>query len=459
MNSLILVAAGEGRRFGAAGNKLLAEVGGRPLIEMTLHHVMQSSFLDEVILVTTPEERDIFSDIVHRVAGGIPVHFADGGRTRMESVAKGLGAISEKAEIVLVHDGARPGVTGADFDRLISVISKETPAALFALDCVDTIKETDETGRVTRTPCRERLKRAQTPQGARANIFRDCMARALSEHWDVTDDASLLEKCGVPVLCLPGREEFFKVTFPEDAKRIEKTEAGSSPPFRVGQGYDIHRFAPDRPPFRVGQGYDIHRFAPDRPPFRVGQGYDIHRFAPDRPPFRVGQGYDIHRFAPDRPPFRVGQGYDIHRFAPDRPLVLGGVKIRETDGLLGHSDADVLIHAVMDALLGAAGLPDIGHWFPDTDARFAGVSSLALLERVRETIEKAGHSVGNLDVTVLAEAPKLAPHKEKMKENLANALQISPRQISVKATTNETLGAIGRREGIAAMAVALLFQK
>ncbi len=387
MNSLILVAAGEGRRFGAAGNKLLAEVGGRPLIEMTLHHVMQSSFLDEVILVTTPEERDIFSDIVHRVAGGIPVHFADGGRTRMESVAKGLGAVSEKAEIVLVHDGARPGVTGADFDRLISVISKETPAALFALDCVDTIKETDETGRVTRTPCRERLKRAQTPQGARANIFRDCMARALSEHWDVTDDASLLEKCGVPVLCLPGREEFFKVTFPEDAKRIEKTEAGSSPPFRVGQGYDIHRFA------------------------------------------------------------------------ADRPLVLGGVKIRETDGLLGHSDADVLIHAVMDALLGAAGLPDIGHWFPDTDARFAGVSSLALLERVRETIEKAGHSVGNLDVTVLAEAPKLAPHKEKMKENLANALQISPRQISVKATTNETLGAIGRREGIAAMAVALLFQK
>ncbi len=423
MNSLILVAAGEGRRFGAAGNKLLAEVGGRPLIEMTLHHVMQSSFLDEVILVTTPEERDVFSDIVHRVAGGIPVHFADGGRTRMESVAKGLGAVSEKAEIVLVHDGARPGVTGADFDRLISVISEETPAALFALDCVDTIKETDETGRVTRTPCRERLKRAQTPQGARANIFRDCMARALSEHWDVTDDASLLEKCGVPVLCLPGREEFFKVTFPEDAKRIEKTEAGSSPPFRVGQGYDIHRFAPDRPPFRVGQGYDIHRFAPDRPPFRVGQGYDI------------------------------------HRFAPDRPLVLGGVKIRETDGLLGHSDADVLIHAVMDALLGAAGLPDIGHWFPDTDARFAGVSSLALLERVRKTIEKAGHSVGNLDVTVLAEAPKLAPHKEKMKENLANALQISPRQISVKATTNETLGAIGRREGIAAMAVALLFQK
>ncbi len=387
MNSLILVAAGEGRRFGAAGNKLLAEVGGRPLIEMTLHHVMQSSFLDEVILVTTPEERDIFSGIVHRVAGRIPVHFADGGRTRMESVAKGLGAVSEKAEIVLVHDGARPGVTGADFDRLISVISEETPAALFALDCVDTIKETDETGRVTRTPCRERLKRAQTPQGARANIFRDCMARALSEHWDVTDDASLLEKCGVPVLCLPGREEFFKVTFPEDAKRIEKTEAGSSPPFRVGQGYDIHRFA------------------------------------------------------------------------ADRPLVLGGVKIRETDGLLGHSDADVLIHAVMDAFLGAAGLPDIGHWFPDTDARFAGVSSLALLERVRETIEKAGYSVGNLDVTVLAEAPKLAPHKEKMKENLANALQISPRQISVKATTNETLGAIGRREGIAAMAVVLLFQK
>ena len=387
MNSLILVAAGEGRRFGAAGNKLLAEVGGRPLIEMTLHHVMQSSFLDEVILVTAPEEREIFSDIVRRVAGEIPVRFADGGRTRTESVAHGLAMVSEASDVVLIHDGARPGVTGADFDRLISVISEETPAALYAADCVDTIKETDASGRVVRTPCRSRLKRAQTPQGARTNIFRECMARALREHWDVTDDASLLEKCGVPVLCIPGREEFFKVTFPEDAKRLETAEAGSSPPFRVGQGYDIHRFA------------------------------------------------------------------------ADRPLVLGGVKIRETDGLLGHSDADVLIHAAMDTLLGAAGLPDIGHWFPDTDARWEGVSSLVLLEKVRDILDEAGWRVGNLDVTVLAEAPKLAPHKEKMKENLADALRISPGQVSVKATTNEKLGAIGREEGIAAMAVALLFQK
>ncbi len=384
MNSLILAAAGEGRRFGAAGNKLLAEVRGRPIIEMTLHHVMQSSFLDEVILVTTPEERAAFSDIVRRVGGRIPVRFADGGRTRTESVANGLAAVSEKADIVLVHDGARPGVTGADFDRLISAISDEAPAALFAVDCVDTIKETDETGHVVRTPCRSRLKRAQTPQGARATVFRECMARALRENTEVTDDASVLEACGVPVLCLPGREEFFKVTFPEDR---EKMETGSSPPVRIGQGYDIHRFA------------------------------------------------------------------------ANRPLILGGVRIREKDGLLGHSDADVLVHAVMDALLGAAGQPDIGHWFPDTDARFAGVSSLTLLERVREIIDKAGWRVGNIDVTVLAEAPKLAPYKETMRENLAAALQISPGQISVKATTNEKLGAIGRGDGIAATAVAVLFQK
>ncbi len=384
MNSLILAAAGEGRRFGAAGNKLLAEVRGRPIIELTLHHVMQSSFLDEVILVTTPEERAAFSDIVRRVGGRIPVRFADGGRTRTESVANGLAMVSEKADIVLVHDGARPGVTGVDFDRLISAISDETPAALFAVDCVDTIKETDETGHVVRTPPRNRLKRAQTPQGARATVFRECMAWALREKTAVTDDASVLEACGVPVLCLPGREEFFKVTFPEDR---EKMETGSSPPFRIGQGYDIHRFA------------------------------------------------------------------------ANRPLILGGVRIREKDGLLGHSDADVLVHAVMDALLGAAGQPDIGHWFPDTDARFAGVSSLTLLERVREIIDKAGWRVGNIDATVLAESPKLAPYKETMRENLASALQISPGQISAKATTNEKLGAIGRGEGIAATAVALLFQK
>jgi 2-C-methyl-D-erythritol 4-phosphate cytidylyltransferase / 2-C-methyl-D-erythritol 2,4-cyclodiphosphate synthase len=387
MNSLILVAAGEGRRFGAGGNKLLAEVCGMPLIEMTLRHVMQSSFLDEVILVTVPKEREMFSDIVRRVGGSLSVRFADGGRTRTESVAHGLAMVSDDAEIVLVHDGARPGVAGADFDRLISVIEEGAPAALFAVDCVDTIKETDETGYVVRTLCRSRLKRAQTPQGARALIFRECMARALRENVEVTDDASVLEACGVPVRCVPGQEEFFKVTFPEDAKRMEKTEAEGSPPFRIGQGYDIHCFA------------------------------------------------------------------------ADRPLVLGGVKIRETDGLLGHSDADVLIHAVMDALLGAAGLPDIGHWFPDTDARFAGVSSLVLLERVREIIEKAGYKTGNLDVTILAETPKISPYKEKMRENLAKVLQILPDQISVKATTNEKLGAIGRREGIAAMAVALLFRK
>ena len=158
------------------------------------------------------------------------------------------------------------------------------------------------------------------------------------------------------------------------------------------------------------------------------------------------------------PNIRIGQGYDIHRFCETRPLVLGGVLIREKDGLLGHSDADVLVHAVMDALLGAVGLPDIGHWFPDTDIRYAGISSLYLLKRVSEILRKYGFFVGNIDSTILAEEPKMAPYIEEMRQNLADVLHISSARITIKATTNETLGAVGRKEGMAAMAVALVYK-
>lgn len=150
----------------------------------------------------------------------------------------------------------------------------------------------------------------------------------------------------------------------------------------------------------------------------------------------------------------VGIGYDIHRFVQGRPLILGGVEIAHTHGLDGHSDADVLSHAIADAVLGALGLPDIGHHFPPGDPACAGICSLEILATCREFAAKSGATVVNIDSTLVAEAPKILPHREAMRRNIADALGIAPERVGIKATTNEMLGAIGRREGIAAMAVA-----
>ena len=154
--------------------------------------------------------------------------------------------------------------------------------------------------------------------------------------------------------------------------------------------------------------------------------------------------------------FRIGHGYDVHKLVADRRLILGGVEIPHTVGLLGHSDADVLVHALMDALLGAAALGDIGHLFPDSDPAYAGADSLKLLRAVMERIRAGGYAVSNVDCTVLAQAPKLAPHILTMRERLAAAMGVAVGQVSVKATTEEGLGFTGAKEGIAAHAVALL---
>ena len=154
--------------------------------------------------------------------------------------------------------------------------------------------------------------------------------------------------------------------------------------------------------------------------------------------------------------FRIGQGYDAHRLAEGRRLVLGGVEIPFAKGLLGHSDADVLTHAVMDALLGAAGLGDIGQSFPDTSILYKDACSIELLRQVKAQLEENGWRVENIDSTIIAQAPKLSPHREKMRENIANALDIPPSAVNIKATTEEGLGFTGLGEGMAAQAICLI---
>jgi len=150
----------------------------------------------------------------------------------------------------------------------------------------------------------------------------------------------------------------------------------------------------------------------------------------------------------------IGFGYDVHRFEEGRPLILGGVEIPHTHGLAGHSDADVLCHAIADAVLGAMGLPDIGHYFPPGDPECLNISSLKILEKAAALCREQGYTLVNIDSTLVAEAPKILPHREAMKANIGRALGLDPARVGIKATTNETMGFVGRREGIAAIATA-----
>lgn len=156
---------------------------------------------------------------------------------------------------------------------------------------------------------------------------------------------------------------------------------------------------------------------------------------------------------------RIGHGYDVHRLTEGRPLILGGVDIPHETGLLGHSDADVLVHAIMDSMLGALALGDIGKHFPDTDENYKGADSIELLRKVTKIIENHGYAVSNIDSTILAQAPKLAPYIDEMRENIASAIGIEVDRVSVKATTEEKLGFTGEKKGIAAHAVCLLTKK
>jgi len=155
---------------------------------------------------------------------------------------------------------------------------------------------------------------------------------------------------------------------------------------------------------------------------------------------------------------RVGSGFDVHQLAAGRPFILGGIEIPHEKGILGHSDADVLIHAICDALLGAAGLKDIGYYFPDTSSDFKNIDSSILLARVIGLLSEGGYRIGNLDSTVVCERPKIGPHVDAMKEKLSNILKISKTEISIKATTNEKMGFIGKEEGIVAYATVLIFK-
>ncbi|MFZ5774190.1 MAG: 2-C-methyl-D-erythritol 4-phosphate cytidylyltransferase [Thermodesulfobacteriota bacterium] len=265
-------------------------------------------------------------------------------------------------------------------------------AAIVAVPVTDTLKQVGEQGVIGQTVDRQRLWRAQTPQACRADLLRRAFAQAEQAGFVGTDEASLLEFCKIPVTVVAGSETNLKITSPDDLRIAEAL---------------------------LGQT----------------QG--------EQPPMTATN-------------LRIGHGFDAHCLVEGRPLVLGGVTIPHELGLLGHSDADVLTHALCDAILGAMGQGDIGRHFPDSDPRYKGISSILLLERVMELAGENGYRLVNADVTVVAQRPKLASHYPAMLANLCRACNVSPSAINLKATTTEKMGYTGREEGISVHAVAML---
>ena len=384
----IIAAGGRGARLGADRPKQFLDIGGRSILELSVAALAASDRVQDIVVALPADHVDAGSKAL-KAAIKRPIHVVAGGPRRQDSVAKAFAKASKEADIVLIHDAARPFVTREVIDRAIDGAERHG-AAIAAIGVRDTVKQTGEAGpdgsRVIRaTISRETVFLAQTPQAFR----RDILARALDQGKDVeaTDEAMLVERLGVPVHVVEGDARNVKITTPEDLAAAQRRSEGD--------GFS-HRL------------------------------------------------------------MRIGNGYDLHRLVAGRPLILAGVTIPFELGLDGHSDADIVCHAVTDAILGAAGAGDIGRLFPDTDPKWKGANSIDLLRGAAAKVREAGYAVSNVDVTVIAQEPKLLPHLDAMRANLAAALGVDPSAVSVKGKTNEGMDSMGRSESMACHAVALL---
>lgn len=378
----IVAAGGRGARAGGDVPKQFRRIGGRTVLEHAVLPFARSERVSEVVVVLPPDPPGEAAAALRAIDPALRI--AVGGPRRQDSVAAGLSLVSTGAEIVLVHDGARPFCSGGLIARTAEAAAA-WGAAVPALEPSDTVKGVRRDGEalfVRATLPRDRVRLAQTPQAFRREVLAAAVALGQAGV-DATDEAALAERAGHPVRIVAGEPGNVKITTLEDLTRAEARARTSAVP-------------------------------------------------------------------------RVGLGYDSHRLAEGRAMVLGGVVIPHPRGLVGHSDADAVCHAVTDALLGAAAAGDIGQHFPDTDPRWRGASSTELLARVAALVRGRGLAVGNVDVVVIAERPKLAPHVAAMRSTLAAVLDVDVGRVSVKAKTGEGLDAVGREEAVAVHAVALL---
>lgn len=400
----IVVAAGRGSRFGGSLPKQFLKMGDRTVLENALLPFEKHRAVDSIIVAASMEYMDLCRRLCSgfsKVGAGSSSGIVEGGVQRQDSVNACLKMVSNG--LVLVHDGARPFVTEQVIDRVLEGAYNQG-ASVPCVPVKDTVRTTDcGGGRSSATLERSSLFCVQTPQCFDAHILKRAYDDAYAHGYTGTDDAGLVERLGVDIFLAEGDYGNIKITTREDL------------PGEVMSGEEKQKMEQQK----------------------------MKQQKADR------QNMDM----------RIGSGYDVHQLTEGRKLILGGVQIPYEKGLLGHSDADVLLHALMDALLGAAALGDIGKHFPDTDERYRGISSLRLLEEVKSLISDAGYTVGNADVTVIAQKPKIASYIPEMRKNIADTLGIEIERVNVKGTTTEKLGFVGRCEGIAAEAVCILYRQ
>jgi 2-C-methyl-D-erythritol 4-phosphate cytidylyltransferase/2-C-methyl-D-erythritol 2,4-cyclodiphosphate synthase len=386
----IVAAGGRGARLGAGVPKQLLTIGGESILRRSVRLFAEHERIDEIVVVLPA---DLAAEVPADLGGlGKPLTVVAGGARRQDSVRHGFDAVRGRADLVVIHDAARPFASAGLISRTIDAAA-ESGAALAALGASDTVKLTREIAGagpvvVERTVPRERVYLAQTPQAFRADVLAAAIDAGRGETM-ATDEAALAEAAGYSVTIVAGEPTNLKITTMTDLTAAQALAGEERPAART----------------------------------------------------------------------RIGTGYDLHRLAEGRPLILGGVTVPAEKGLAGHSDADVLAHAITDAILGAIARGDIGRHFPDTDPQWKGASSMAMLGHAVSLASEAGYVVVNVDAVVIAERPKLAPHLDRIRASLAGVLGVGMAQVSVKGKTNEGVDAVGRGEAMAVHAVVLVAER
>lgn len=406
----VLAAAGSSSRMGQ--DKLFMSFGGKSVVRRAAEAI--APFAQEKIAVCAPESLQKMA----RELEGTGFRVVPGGSSRALSVAAALKEL-EGGGIVLVHDGARPFVTPSVIQGCIET-ARRHGSAVAAVPCKDTVRRCSF-GRAEASFKRSEMYQMQTPQCFCLDRLKCAYLRmdesALAA---CTDDAAVYEAAGEEIYLSPGDYANIKITTPEDAvfaRALCQGSCSAEPDCQAGAD--------------GGQARE----------------YKAYCGAADAGDANTYNGENK---------MRIGNGFDVHALVKGRRLVLCGVEIPHETGLEGHSDADVALHALMDAMLGAAGLSDIGQCFPDNDPQYKNADSMKLLERVADMLKMRALRVSSADITVIAQAPKLSPYISDMRANIAKALQLPQDRANVKATTTERLGFTGRKEGIAAMAAVLL---
>jgi 2-C-methyl-D-erythritol 4-phosphate cytidylyltransferase / 2-C-methyl-D-erythritol 2,4-cyclodiphosphate synthase len=399
--AVIIPAGGIGSRLGAVIPKQFIQLDNIPVLIHTIHAFQHIPSIEKIVISAPRAHYSETRQLIETHALSQICTIVIGGKYRQDSVQAGLESLENNYDLVMVHDGARPCLTP---ELIINCLeqAKITGAAMAAVPVKDTLKSVDSSNLITGTINREGVWQAQTPQVARYDLLIRAFKQASQDNFYGTDESSLLERINIPVSIVASSRENLKITTAEDLMFAEA----------IIQNRSKQKKCPSEKKESLQEK--------------------------------------------EQRKFRIGHGYDAHCLGRDRDLILGGVKIPHSTGLIGHSDADVLTHALCDALLGAAGQGDIGKHFPDSDNKYKGISSLILLGEVIKIISGQGLLLGNADITIIAQKPRLSTFIPEMRNNLASICQVPASIINIKATTTEKMGFTGREEGISAHCVVML---